>query len=178
MTDESWLATIELIEPRLLSQSDMADLRWVLDHTIERRGGKSIKSVAEQLIARLKQIVRTDVPQPFLEGLIERLDSGKKYTRRDSDREYGRLFWREDRDRMIVYLYDYIYDALIDGATEVHHEIFGAFPVPRDSESRSEKALAVLDNLLTNRSIYDPPARSTLLKIVTEDPNLKRRPRT
>ncbi|MFZ1741283.1 MAG: hypothetical protein WAT93_00425 [Pontixanthobacter sp.] len=114
VTDESWLSTIEQIEPKLLSKSDMEGLRWVLDHTTERRGGKSIQAVAQGLIEKLEITERADLPTVFMDELIERLRSGKRYTRRESDRAYSKPYRRGDRDRIIVFLYDYIYDELAD----------------------------------------------------------------
>lgn len=178
VTDENWLLTAQRIEPKLLNKADMDDLRWVLDHTIERRGGKSIRTVSEQLITALRRIQRDDVDPGFLEGLIQRLNSGVTYTQRDSDRDHGKRHWLALRDQIIVYLYDYIYDELDENRSEISHDVFGTFPVPAGTASRSDKTLAILDDLLTNRSTYDPPARSTLMKIVAEARYRKRRPRT
>ena len=175
--DENWLATIERLDPPLFEQDQMAVLRHILDPQTEKRGGKSLQAMARPLVESLGELPRPDLPTLFVNELINRLESGVRYTRVESDRDYAKRFRTEDRNRIIVYLYDYIYDEL-DGEPEtITHDVFGAFKVPKDVQSQHKKTLRILHTLLAERSKYPAPSEGTLMKIVSEAAGRKRSPR-
>lgn len=176
VTDELWLSTIDRFEPPLLRDSLMKLLRTRLDPAAERRGRKSATAATvEQLVASLESVERPDVPKEFLQQLIERLKSGRAYTLADSDRQYGKRWGKFDRDRIIVGLYDEIYDRLEDEPPAIELEVFGEMAVARGRAARSEKAIEILQGLLTERTDLWSPSQGTIAKIIAQAPNRKRR---
>lgn len=177
VADEIWLAVIERLDPPLFKQERLAALRHILDPKIEKRGGKSLRSLAQPLVQSLRDSPRPDLPTLFVEELINRLESGDSYTLFDQDRPYAGRSRIERRNQIIVYLYDYLYEELNGNPETVNHEVFGAFKVPRNIPSRHKKALHILHELLAERSKFRAPSEATLMKIVSEATNRKRRPR-
>ena len=175
--DENWLLTIERLDPPLFEQEQMTALRHILDPQIEKRGGKSLHDLAQPLIQSLKDTPRPHLPTLFVSELINRLESGVRYTRIEKNRDYAKRNRTEDRNRIIVYLYDYIYEELDNEPEFVSHEVFGEFKVPVDVRSQHKKALRILHTLLAERSKYRTPSEGTLMKIVSEAQNRKRSPR-
>lgn len=175
--DESWLETIELLDPPLFEPEQMKVLRHILDPQTEKRGGKPLHVLAQPLIQSLRDTSRPHLPALFVKELINRLESGVRYTRVEKDRDYAKRYRTEDRNRIIVYLYDYINEELDDEPEFVSHEVFGDFKVPTDIQSQHKKALHILHVLLADKSKYPAPSEGTLMKIVSEAKNRKRRPR-
>lgn len=178
VTDENWLGTVARIEPPLFTAAELQDLNHILDPEIERRGGKSIGLLSKPLIVRLREMERPDLPARFVEGLIDRLATGKRYTRRDSDREYGKRLRKFERDRLIVYFYDYIYDRIKDEDGSITHEVFEPIPISRRGRTKAERVLATLHDFLVGQTAIDPPSESTILRLVSEAKGRKRRPRS
>jgi hypothetical protein len=178
VTDENWLGTVVRIEPPLFTATELQDLKHILDPKIERRGGKSIGSLSKPLIFRLREMERPDLPARFVEGLIDRLTTGKRYTRGDSDREYGKRWRKFERDRLIVYFYDYIYDRIDDQDGMINHEVFENIAISMRGRTKGERTLATLHDFLVDRTVIDPPSEGTILRIVSEAKTRKRRPRS
>ena len=178
VTDENWLGTIVRIDPPLFSAAELRDLKHILDPNIERRGGKSVSSLSEPLVARLQKVERPDLPDRFVEGLIDRLVTRKHYTRSDSDREYGKRTRKFERDRLIVYFYDYIYDRIEDECRTIDHEAFEPIPISERGRTKAERALATLHDFLVEQTVIDPPSEGTILRLVSEAKGRKRRPRS
>ncbi|MEM7702642.1 MAG: hypothetical protein AAF251_11945 [Pseudomonadota bacterium] len=178
VTDETWLGTVHRIDPPLFSDGELHDLTHILDPSVERRGRKSLASLSEPLVARLRQLERADLPDRFVAGLIERLGSGNRYTRADSDREYGKRWQKFERDRLIVYFYDYIYDRIESQGGTIKHEVFETISISERGRTKSERALATLHDFLVDRTVINPPSEGTILRIVSEASGRKRRRKT
>lgn len=170
VTDETWLATIDRIRPPLVTGDHLALLKKRLDTSVERRGRPAkARPRVEDLIIKLAGIERRDVPQQFLQHLIERLRSGRAYTARDSDLDYRKRWWRFDRDRAIQVLYYDLKGLLVGDPAEVMHPNLGRLRVPRGNHSRSHKICLLINEWMRMSSIYDPPSPATIMKIVSTD---------
>jgi len=180
ITDEDWLEVVERCRPPLLRRSDFEILRKQLDPTAERRGTRSTgPKSTNSLIKKLNGISRPDVPPAFIEHLVDRLKSKRRYTKVNDARDYKRRWRTRNRDMIIPGVYDRIYDLLDGDPPSVTHEILGTIQVPDEiRRTRSEKAVQITHDLLGRETTLRPPATSTILKIVTEVPHRKRRPRS
>jgi len=180
ITDEDWLGVVERCRPPLLRRPDLLILRGQLDPDAERRGSRlSGPRSTSSLIQTLKDVRRSEIPPAFIDHLIARLESKRRYTKIDSNRDYIRRWRTRDRDMIIQSVYDEIYDLLDGDPRSVTHEILGSMQVPRDiRRTRSETAIQITHDLLRKNTILLPPAVSTIMKIVSETPLRKRRPRS
>lgn len=180
IADEDWLEVVERCRPPFLRQPDLLVLRKQLDPDAERRGSRTTgPRSTSSLLKTLKEVRRSDVPPAFIDHLIERLVSKRRYTKVDSNRDYIRRWRTRDRDMIIQGVYDQIYDLLDGNPRSVTHEILGSTEVPRDvRRTKSETAIQITHDLLGKNTILIPPAVSTIMKIVSETPLRKRRPRS
>jgi hypothetical protein len=179
-SDEEYLEAVDLIEPPLLSENLHAELNRQLNPAVERRGRPPGEGVSiEVLLEALERVEHPEVPADFRTHLINRLKSGKRF-------HSGHQAWahhvRErtpDRDRMILSLYDQLYEMLAGDPDTVSHEILGEYRVPREvRRTRSETALLLTQTILAERLHIPMPALSTMQKIVGQAPLRKRQPRT
>jgi hypothetical protein len=179
VTDEVLLGTLRC-NPPPLTRLQWTALRKLLDPAAERRGRPAARVPDRfSLAAALDRIDEPGHHRGFLQVVAERLRSGRRYTEADCDRAYARRWRRHDRDMIIRALYNEVYERLGDSPAFVENHILGRVEVPTDvHRSRYEKALWITHEFLRDRTWLSPPSPGTMMRIISEDPTGKRRPRT
>lgn len=179
IADEDWLDVIERCCSKAVSRTDIVMLRRQLDPDAERRGKPSVRRPSKvQLIKSLERICHPDLPAVFVEYLIARLRSGRRYTRRDSDIAYNRNWLRIERNMLIRGYYNDLYNLLEGDPKTVEHPILGELEVPTGMTRRSDRAMEMTHRLLAERTYHYPPSTGTMMQIITQGSIRKRRPRT
>lgn len=149
VTDELLLRGIDEFKPPLLPNLEMTALRKEIDPSAERRGvrGRRFRS-RKHLANALRKVRRPDVPQGFLDCLIFRLDSGKRYTHAEALERSQKKFERVKNAMLAAGIYRELYDLIDRTATSVTHPIFGTFNIEKSGTSRGEKALTATAQVL------------------------------
>ena len=179
VADEDLLEVIE--RSRLpIGRTGHAALRRLLGPKSVRRGRPSANLMSKTaLISRLQRLRRPDLPPEFINLVIDRLERATRYTRADSDRAYARRWRIPDRNMILRGIYDEVYDQLASDPSSIDHAILGSIKVPTEiRRTRSDKALQITHDLLRDRTVVLPPSLGTMMRIISEDPVRKRRPRT
>ena len=122
------------------------------------------------LVGQLRRIDRDDVLSAFVESLVDRIESGKPYTERDSARDYHMRWSRKNRDLLICGLYDKISETLDETADTLVHPILGPTAMPEVAMPLHMKVLEVINSLLAGKTDPPVPSVSTMLSIVSRQP--------
>ena len=171
VTDEDWIGICDRIEPPLLPKAYAERLHWLLDPKTERRGRpRSDDMTTADLVEQLRRIDRDDVPSAFVESLVERIESGKPYTERDSAWDYHKRWSRKNRDLIICGLYDDISETLDETADTFVHPILGPAALPEVAMPRHMKVLEVINSLLAGKTDPPVPSVTTMLSIISRQP--------
>lgn len=169
VTDGRIMRAIDQCSPPLLDPTMMARLRIELDEHASRRGRPKAGSVSRQdVAAALEQVERDDVPPIFLEGLILRLRSGRKFTEAQRGLAAHREIERLKQGHLISMVYRRIYAALNEGPV-VNVPPFGMLEVPQQKWARWELAVEMTRSLLKDIVCHPLPAADRMMNIISEN---------
>lgn len=179
ITDEDLLDVIERMRPGIYTDTELRCLRAILDPEVESRGRKPADGPTRASLAvKLSSIDRDDIPKKFVVYVAERLHSGKKYTNADSNLAYYKKWRKHDRDMIMRGLYREFSARIFRSTKTVTHKVLGEFPVPMPERPPSERALHLVQRILSDELGFDPPATGRMINIIAADPRRKRYAKT
>ena len=172
LTDEMLNDVIDAFEPSLALDVNMTSaLRRELDTKSKRKRGRPVGDVLvrRQIAIALAERFCADIPPQLVQALIDRLESGVRYT--DLSQDTVSYWKRQKRDqRMFIRgLYRDFYKRL-DRKSDFQHPIFGAVKLPCDAArvSQSELALLVTQDIMRTRLGMLPQSIGTMRNIVAD----------
>jgi len=171
VTDDLLLRAIDEFKPPLLPRLEMAALRKEMDPSAERRGRRFWSR--EQLANALRKVRRPDVPQGFLDCLIFRLESGKRYTRVDASRKSQKDFSRIQNAMFAAGIYEDFFELIDPKATCVTHPILGTFNIEKSKASQRDKALTITAQVLRRMGRGGHVTNRRLANIISEYSSVK-----
>jgi len=178
LADEILMAAVNMLEPPLFLDQEMAALRHELDPLAKPKRGRpsSIAPNRLTLAANLKILDRPDLPDEIRAPLIERLETGEPFNQLTGIRERLRERERDRRILLLEFLYEEIYDGLADAAPDtitVTH--LGEIPVPRDARcSRSDLAMKMAKAVLRDQLHTPMPSIARMKNMLSENAAKKR----
>jgi hypothetical protein len=180
-TDDVLLGVLMRLDPPLFSENEMIVLSRELDPKAERRGRPKASMPTVSSIAKKTEGLSPNacaLPREFIDLLVKRLISRRRYTKEHSMRDFCRASRARERVSLIRGLYHEFYRLMDGDPHEINQEVLGPLKVPSGYSCRSERALALAHKILAEQFRMNPPSRARMRNIISEDPWRKRRPRT
>jgi len=157
---EMFFEATKTMVPPLLPSDMQAVLTKELDPTMKRSGRPSSKEPSRHDVAGvIEQIDRGDLPPGFRNALVARLRSGKRFSNFDRDKPLYRHLEKSRWHMTIKYLYNCLYDLIGVNNKTVWFEPIGEIEIPSDRAPRSDKAMMMAHNVLSNLGMHPPTVR-------------------
>lgn len=172
-TDDMFFEARRRLSPSPISAWHMQAIQKKLDPNNSRRGRPRADAVdCDELIKALQEFAQEDLPDAFVDGLISRLQSGRRVLQIDRVRRFYRQHRRQRRDIFIRFAFREFMQLRCSGRTE-EHPILGTIHVPFDKMPINEKALRMTVDVLRNWLGEDVPGLGRMRNIVSQNFRLK-----
>ena len=168
-TDDMLTEAIGRIDPPLLHSHAMRSLLLEVDPKAERRGRRPKPHLSRrELAAALKSVSRPDVPQSFLESLIERLKKGKQSTEQHRSMHAHRHLERIKSGMLAESVYSEMRELIDPQAKSVTHPTLGTHTIDEVDAPLRDKALAVTNRILNASGDIRPISNDRLKNFISD----------